>query len=109
MVKTDREIEEIIQIFQREVRELGITPQQIILFGSYPTGTPREGSHIDLVEIADDFRRMTLREQLELFGIAAGSLNRLKAWVIQQKNLKKARTNRSSGQFCNQHRHCLPT
>jgi predicted nucleotidyltransferase len=72
MVKTGREIKEIIQKFQREVSNLGITTQQIILFGSYATGTPREDSDIDLIVIADDFGRMNIRERLELLGIAAG-------------------------------------
>jgi predicted nucleotidyltransferase len=72
MVKTGREIKEIILKFQHEVKGLGITPQQIILFGSYATGTPREDSDIDLIVIADDFSCMNLRERLELLGIAAG-------------------------------------
>lgn len=51
---------------------MGVSPQKIILFGSYAGGTPREDSDIDVIVIADDFKDMNLRERLELLGIAAG-------------------------------------
>jgi predicted nucleotidyltransferase len=72
MVKTEREIQEIITKYQQEIEKLGIRPQKIILFGSYAGGIPREDSDIDVIVIADDFKNMNLRERLELLGIAAG-------------------------------------
>lgn len=72
MVKTEREIKEIIGKYKAEVEKLGVVPQKIILFGSYADGTPREDSDIDIIVISDDFRSMNLRERLELLGIAAG-------------------------------------
>ncbi|HLA04865.1 MAG TPA: nucleotidyltransferase domain-containing protein [Syntrophales bacterium] len=74
MVKTEREIKDIISRFQKEIEKLGVKPQKIILFGSYAGGAPREDSDIDLIVISDDFRRMNLRERLELLGIAAGRI-----------------------------------
>jgi predicted nucleotidyltransferase len=74
MVKTEREIQEIITKYQREIEKLGIRPQKIILFGSYAGGIPREDSDIDVIVIADDFKNMNLRERLELLGIAAGRI-----------------------------------
>jgi predicted nucleotidyltransferase len=72
MVKTDREIKEIIDKFREEIEKLGVKPQKIILFGSYAGGTPREDSDIDVIVVADDFKSMNLRERLELLGLAAG-------------------------------------
>ncbi len=72
MVKTEREIKEIISKFQKEIEKLGVRPQKIILFGSYAGGSPREDSDIDVIVVSDDFGNMNLRERLELLGIAAG-------------------------------------
>jgi predicted nucleotidyltransferase len=72
MVKTEREIQEIIKKYKQEIEKLGISPQKIILFGSYASGIPREDSDIDVIVIADDFKNMNLRERLELLGVAAG-------------------------------------
>lgn len=72
MVKTEREIKEIIGKFHGEIEKLGIKPQRMLLFGSYAGGTPREDSDIDVIVVSDDFKDMNLRERLELLGIAAG-------------------------------------
>jgi len=72
MVKTKREIEKIIEQYKKELSNLGVKPQKVILYGSYAIGTPREDSDIDLIVISDDFKDMNLRERLELLGLAAG-------------------------------------
>jgi predicted nucleotidyltransferase len=72
MVKTIHEIDLIISKYKDELRKLGITPERIVLFGSYRDGTPREDSDIDLLVISTDFASMNLRERLELLGVAAG-------------------------------------
>ncbi len=72
MVKTEREIKEIIGKYQNELEKMGVKPQRILLFGSYAGGTPREDSDIDMIVISDSFKNMNLRERLELLGIAAG-------------------------------------
>ncbi len=72
MVKTEREIKEIIEKFHAEIEKLGVKPRRIHLFGSYAGGTPREDSDIDVIVVSDDFKDMNLRERLELLGIAAG-------------------------------------
>ena len=72
MVKTKREIEEIIRKYQEELKKLGINSQRVILYGSYARGNPREDSDIDLIVVSDDFRNMNLRERLETLGLAAG-------------------------------------
>ncbi|MBI5410311.1 MAG: nucleotidyltransferase domain-containing protein [Nitrospirae bacterium] len=72
MVKTEREVEEIIERYKDALKELGVFPQRIILYGSYAKGNPREDSDIDLIVISGDFRHMNLRERLETLGLAAG-------------------------------------
>ncbi len=72
MVKTEREIKEIIYKFELALEGLGIKPERILLYGSYAKGTPREDSDIDIIVISDDFKDMNLLERLELLGIAAG-------------------------------------
>lgn len=74
MVKTEREIKEIIRKYQQEIEKLGVRPQRMILFGSYASGNPREDSDIDIIVVADDFKKMNLRERLELLGLAAGRI-----------------------------------
>jgi predicted nucleotidyltransferase len=72
MVKTEREIKIIIERYKEELRKLGIRPQRVILYGSYAGGHPREDSDIDLIVISEDFKKLNLRERLEILGLAAG-------------------------------------
>ena len=74
MVKTEREIKEIISRYAVELEKLGITSQRIVLYGSYAKGMPREDSDIDLIVISELFEGMNIRERLELLGIAAGKV-----------------------------------
>jgi uncharacterized protein len=74
MVKTEREIEEIISRYTIEIEKMGIKPQKILLYGSYAKGNPREDSDIDLVVVSNNFKDMNIRERLELLGIAAGKV-----------------------------------
>jgi predicted nucleotidyltransferase len=74
MVKTEREIKEIISRYAIEIEKLGIKPQRILLYGSYAKGNAREDSDIDLVVVSENFKDMNVRERLELLGIAAGKV-----------------------------------
>jgi uncharacterized protein len=74
MVKTEREIKEIISRYAVELEKLGIKSQRILLYGSYANGIPREDSDIDLIVISELFEGMNIRERLELLGIAAGKV-----------------------------------
>jgi len=74
MVKTEREIKEIISRYSIEIEKMGIKPQKILLYGSYAKGNPREDSDIDLVIVSENFKDMNIRERLELLGIAAGKV-----------------------------------
>jgi len=74
MVKTNKEIKRIIEKYKEELKKFGIYPEDIILYGSYSKGKPREDSDIDLVVISIDFKNMNLRERLEILGLAAGNI-----------------------------------
>lgn len=72
MVKTEREIKEIISRYAVELEKSGIKSPQIFLYGSYAKGNAREDSDIDLIVISESFDEMNIRERLELLGVAAG-------------------------------------
>ena len=74
MVKTEREIKEIISRYAAELEKSGIKSSQILLYGSYAKGNAREGSDIDLIVISESFEDMNIRERLELLGVAAGKV-----------------------------------
>ena len=74
MVKTEQEIDRIIEKYKKELKKYKINPEKIILYGSYAKGNPREDSDIDLVVISRDFKNMNLRDRLEILGLAAGNV-----------------------------------
>ncbi len=70
----DREPREIIKRYKEALRELGVTPERILLFGSWAHGNRKKFSDLDVVVISRDFARLNLRERLELLGIAAARI-----------------------------------
>ena len=44
-----------------------IRVDQLILFGSYNDGRPREDSDIDIAVISEDFERMRILDKIDLF------------------------------------------
>jgi predicted nucleotidyltransferase len=56
------------------LKQLGITPERIIVFGSQAQGRANEYSDIDVVVISEDFAKLNLRERLEILGIAAARI-----------------------------------
>ena len=74
MFKERREIEGIIEKYKQELANLGIRVERVILYGSYASDKPREDSDIDLIVISADFKKMNLRERLEVLGLAAGKV-----------------------------------
>jgi predicted nucleotidyltransferase len=74
MLKKAQDIKKIIERFKQELKKLNINSENIILYGSYAKGSPREDSDIDLIVVSDDFKKMNLRERLEILGLAAGQV-----------------------------------
>ena len=62
---------DMIARFRRGVEARGITPQKVILYGSYADGTHREGSDIDVVIVSQDFAG---KGYWERFGILADAI-----------------------------------
>ncbi len=71
MAETTPQLAEIIRRFRAELEKMGIRCEQVLLFGSYATGTAHEGSDIDLLVVSSDWARYSERERLEMLGIAA--------------------------------------
>ena len=74
MVKTRREIDEIISTYKKALKILGINAEKVILYGSYASGRAGEGSDIDLIVVSSDFANKNVRERLELLGIASARI-----------------------------------
>lgn len=71
MYKTRSEIKKIIERYKYVLSGLGVEAETAILYGSFAKGKPKKDSDIDLVIVSKDFRKMNLRERLEVLGIAA--------------------------------------
>ena len=71
MHKTRPEIKKIINKYKEVLRILGVNAESAVLYGSYAKGNPHKDSDIDLVIVSKDFKKMNLRERLEVLGIAA--------------------------------------
>lgn len=60
----------IISDFKKALIEAGVTPDKIILYGSYAAGTARPDSDIDLVVVSDDFETMDYWQRIDKVSIA---------------------------------------
>ncbi len=70
----DNATSEILNRYKQMLRQLGIVPERVILFGSRARRAGGEHSDFDLVVISKDFARMNLRERLEILGMAAARI-----------------------------------
>ena len=57
---------ETVAKFRECIEARGIRPLKIILYGSYATGTYREGSDIDIVVISNDFAGLSFWERIDI-------------------------------------------
>lgn len=64
------EIKEIINRFQKALQAQRITPERVVLYGSYAKDTAREDSDIDLIVIFRDFTKMSLEQRHARLGAA---------------------------------------
>jgi len=63
MVKKRREIKKIIKRYITELKRLGVEVSQVILFGSYAKGRPKEHSDIDLAVVSPTFCKLDIFER----------------------------------------------
>lgn len=61
---------EVLSRFRTAIELQGIRVEKIILFGSYATGTNREGSDIDVVVVSKDFIDKDYWERTEVLSSA---------------------------------------
>jgi len=64
----------ILKRYKEILKELGITPERVIVFGSQAQGGANEYSDIDVVVISEDFAKLDLRGRLEILGVAAARI-----------------------------------
>ena len=70
MVKKRHEIKKIIAEYVNNLRGLGIEVSQIILYGSYAKGGPKEHSDIDIAVISPAFKKLDIFERQEILSKA---------------------------------------
>lgn len=63
MVKKRQEIENIIDKYIVKLRQLGVDVSQVILYGSYAKGHPKEYSDIDLAVVSPTFQKLDIFER----------------------------------------------
>lgn len=61
---------EILSRFRKAIESKGIRINRLVLFGSYATGTYREGSDIDIVVVSENFIRKDYWERIEILSDA---------------------------------------
>ena len=64
-------IKKVISDYKIALKNLGINVERAVLFGSFANGNARKDSDIDLIIVSEDFKKMNLRQRLEVLGIAA--------------------------------------
>ncbi len=64
-------VKKVINDYKIALKNLGINVERAILFGSFAKGNSRKDSDIDLIIVSEDFKKMNLRQRLEVLGIAA--------------------------------------
>lgn len=60
----------ILSRFRKAIESKDIKINKLILYGSYASGTSREGSDIDIVVISEDFARKNYWERIEILSDA---------------------------------------
>lgn len=70
MVKKRREIKKIIEQYISRLGLLGIEVSQIILYGSYAKGRPKEYSDIDIAVVSPTFKKLDIFERQEILSKA---------------------------------------
>lgn len=63
MVKKRQEIENIINKYVSKLKQLGIEVSQVILYGSYAKGKPKEYSDIDIAVVSTSFKKLDIFER----------------------------------------------
>ena len=63
MDKKRQEIDRIIVRYINELKRLGVKVSQVILYGSYAKGEPKEHSDIDLAVISPTFQKLDIFER----------------------------------------------
>jgi len=70
MVKKRHEIKKVIALYIKELEKLGIGVSQIILYGSYAKGKPKEYSDIDIAVVSPAFKKLDIFERQEILSKA---------------------------------------
>jgi predicted nucleotidyltransferase len=70
MAKKKRNIKKIITEYLRNLNGLGIEVSQIILYGSFAKGKPKNHSDIDIAVVSPTFRKLDIFQRQEVLSKA---------------------------------------
>jgi predicted nucleotidyltransferase len=70
MAKKKRNIKEIMTEYLRNLSGLGVEVSQIILYGSYAKGKPKEYSDIDIAVVSPTFKKLDIFKRQEVLSMA---------------------------------------
>ena len=74
MTQASAHVKRIVGRYCRQLEQMGIRSEQVLLFGSQAKGTAHEGSDIDLLIVSSAWVPYGEHERLELLGIAAARI-----------------------------------
>lgn len=72
MVK--RALKPIVARYCNELAKMGIQVEKVLLYGSQARKTAHEDSDIDLIVISRDWEPYSMRERLEILGVASARI-----------------------------------
>ncbi|MFH1654646.1 MAG: nucleotidyltransferase domain-containing protein [Pseudomonadota bacterium] len=73
--KSLSEIKKIVRDYVKELKKKDISPQMIILYGSYASNTATDASDIDIVVISNDLSKWPPIERLQILSIATMNID----------------------------------
>ena len=73
VAQTKAHVRRVIGRFCRQLEQMGIPTERVLLFGSQASGTAQEGSDIDLVIVSTAWERYSERERLGVVGRATAA------------------------------------
>ncbi|MDT8898459.1 nucleotidyltransferase domain-containing protein [Thermanaerothrix sp. 4228-RoL] len=74
MAQTASGLNHILTRYLETLNQMGIRVERVYLYGSQARGEARIGSDIDLIVVSPDWAGYSLRERLEILGVAAARI-----------------------------------
>ncbi len=74
MAQTASGLKPVLRRYLETLKQMGIRVERVYLYGSQARGDAHAGSDIDLIVVSPDWAGYSLRERLEILGVAAARI-----------------------------------